>query len=257
MTMHKQLQDVDLLILEADGPINEEGQGYGSVIKTRLAAFHVNAVLVSLVDPPSPLNELPRKPLILSGGMTEVTADIEWVQNAQDFISTTIHTNLQGEREPPVPILGICFGAQLIAECYSPGSVLYLDEPEFGVSQIILEAPTHPLFQGLRKEFTAYAFHYNQIKTQTVSILSYHRHQHTSFIQAFEIPQASTFGVQFHPEFHQKEMKALLRTYKKLVQDHDFQADQLIATLPKVDNSIILQNFYAHYLTSKPRKKSL
>ena len=257
MTKNTQLQDADVIILEADGSINEYGQGYGSVIRTRFASFNVNAILVSLVDPPSPLAELPPKPLILSGGMTEVTADIEWVQNARTFIYNTIKANLQDVREQAVPIFGICFGAQLIAECYSPGSVFYLDEPEFGISQITLESPAYPMFQGVNKEFTAYAFHYNQIKTQNVSILSYHHIGKTNYIQAFEIPQASTFGVQFHPEFHQSEMKALLRTYKDLIHDLNLNVDQIINHLPRIDNSIMLQNFYAHFSTFLNRKKSL
>ncbi|MFQ5819569.1 MAG: type 1 glutamine amidotransferase [Candidatus Heimdallarchaeota archaeon] len=242
------LQNADVIVLEADGKIDENENGYGHVIVKRFADFNINAFLFSLVEQPQKLENLPPKPLILSGGMTGVTTDIDWVIKARELIYKTIKSNQKCGRDNHIPIFGICFGAQLIAECYSKGSVRYLDNPEIGVSRITLDFPSHPLFNGLKKQFNAYTFHYNQIQSQDVSILSSHQYNNNQFIQAFEIPNASTFGVQFHPEFAYEEMITLLRTYKNRIKNLRFKVETIIKTLPRISkNSFILKNFYSHF----------
>ena len=240
-------QEADIIILEADGLIDET-HGYGFSILKRLVEFNLKPALVSIVDNAEVLYQLPRKPLIFSGGMTEVTADVGWVTKAKQFISEAVMGTKKQRGKDRIPILGICFGAQLIAEALIPGSVTYLDDPEIGTSPINLDITDHNLLRGLPSTFIAYSFHYNQIKLSGLKSISSHTHMGHQFLQAFEIPNASTFGVQFHPEFKQKEMRTLLETYRDLIGELGFDVSPIISNLPEItDTPLILKNFYEFY----------
>ncbi|MFX1252186.1 MAG: type 1 glutamine amidotransferase [Promethearchaeota archaeon] len=239
----KDLHNAHVIVLEADGKVDSQ-HGYGYLIAKRLTEFKINAALVSIVENAQILETLPPKPLILSGGMTEVTADIDWIVKTKAFFRERIKFNQEVEKKNRLPTFGICFGAQLLVESYSKGSVKYLDDPEIGITDVPLKVPSHPIFQGYEKQFKGYTFHYNQIKTQKVSVLSSHVHKGHHFIQAFEIPDSSCFGVQFHPELNYEEMKTLLHTYKDLIKNLGLDVDPIIRTLPKIPaNSVILKNF--------------
>jgi GMP synthase (glutamine-hydrolysing) len=242
--------EADIIILEADGLIDET-HGYGFSILKRLNEFDLKPALVSIVDNAEVLYQLPKKPLIISGGMTEVTADVEWVTETKKFVSEVVMTNKNHNLNNRTPILGICFGAQLISEALFPGSVTYLDDPEIGISSITLDLPDHNLFHGLQKTFDAYSFHFNQIKPSGMKSISSHNHMGHQFLQAFEIPNASVFVVQFHPEFKQNEMKKLLETYRELISELGFDVGPIIDDLPEItDTPLILRNFYEFYTSS-------
>ncbi len=240
-------KDADVIILEADGLI-DEAHGYGFSILKRFNDFNLKPSLVSIVDNAEVLYQLPKRPLIFSGGMTEVTADVDWVSEAKNFVSEVVVNNKNMVPNNRTPIFGICFGAQLIAEALVPGSVTYLDDPEIGTSLISLDVPDHNLFYGLQRSFDAYSFHYNQIKPVGLESLSSHTHMGHQFLQAFEIPNASVLGVQFHPEFRQIEMKKLLETYRALIGELGFDVNPILANLPEITNTpLILKNFYEFY----------
>ena len=241
------LEQSDVIILEADGLINTS-DGYGTPIFHALEDYGISASLVPIAHNTDLLLTLPEKPLILSGGMTEATADIEWIRELKAFVLSIIKNNQQSHSNNRQAIMGICFGAQIIAECYRKGSVTYLDDPEIGVSKISLDAQEHSLFSGFSKEFDAYSFHYNQIWSNDVTVLSQHLHMGHRFIQAFEIPDASTVGIQFHPEFSQEQMKRLFETYRELIRNLGFDLQPIIDTLPSITgNRRILKNFYESY----------
>ena len=241
------LEHTDVIILEADGLV-DTSNGYGTPIFQALEDFGITAAVVPISHRTDILQRLPKKHLILSGGMTEVTADIEWIRELKSFILSIIKSNQQSKSNHRQAIMGICFGAQIIAECYSKGSVTYLDDPEIGVSRISLATENHDLFAGFSREFDAYSFHYNQIWSDDVTVLSQHLHMGHRFIQAFEIPDASTVGVQFHPEFTHQQMSRLFETYRELIRNLGFDLQPIIDTLPPISgNRQILKNFYKTY----------
>ncbi len=240
------LEEIDIIILQADGLIDEKN-GYGYPIQNRLNELEITSQIVDIAHNTDILNDLPLKPLIISGGMTEVTSDIDWIIELKSFVRNVIRDNKKNKKQNQ-PVFGICFGAQIIAECYSEGSVLYLEDPEIGISTISLATPDHPIFKEFEREFPAYSFHYNQIWSEDVTILSDHHHKGHHFIQAFEVPNGKALGVQFHPEFKQNEMLKLYQTYEVLIGDLGFDLRPVIESLPPVSgNHLVLRNFYEFY----------
>ena len=139
-------------------------------------------------------------------GLTCVQQPYPWLKIEKAYIRKAIHNNKI--------VVGICLGAQLIAESYDKGSVHYLEDPEVGVSRIKLDISNHPLFTGFKPLFDVYTFHYNQIKSEKLLQISTADFKGNQFVQAFEIPETSIFGTQYHPEFKFNEMSQLLKIYK-------------------------------------------
>lgn len=221
--------------------------GYGYPINERLSSFGVKSEIIPVAENTTILPDLPKKPLILSGGMTEVTADVDWISDLKTYIGKIIKQNqeIPGNAQP---ILGICFGAQIIAESYRMGSVRFLEDPEFGTSRIVLENKDHPLFKGFNNEFDAYSFHYNQIWSDDLRILSKHKHMNHNFLQAFEVPEATVFGLQFHPEFSREQMITLFNTYRNVILEFGFDLQPIIDDLESIEgNENILRNFIDEY----------
>ncbi len=251
MAIKDNLDDSDIIIIEADGKVNPT-KGYGYLIEKRLNELNMNSTIISIVNNAGILYELPPKPLIFSGGMTEVTSDVDWIVKSREFIKDKINSNLKAKKTKKVPMFGICFGAQLLIESYSPGSVTYLEDPEIGTTNVPIDDMTHPLFNGYKKSFQGYTFHYNQIKSEKVHILSSHQHMNHKFIQIFEIPNTSIFGVQFHPELNYDDLVMLVRTYETLIDELGLDVDHILMNLPKIpNNSRIFENFYQLTKTEK------
>jgi GMP synthase-like glutamine amidotransferase len=236
-------QESQVIVLQADGAIDGQ-HGYGHPIRLRLEEYGILAEIVDIPNNADELDTLPPKPIIISGGMTEVTSKTEWIIETKRFLRKQIETNRRNPSAEKRGILGICFGAQLIAEALHPGSVQYLYDPEIGTSHIVLDKPNHPLFQGFENEFQAFSFHYNQIRPESISVISDHHYKGHHFIQAFEIPDSATYGVQFHPEFRRQEFKKLLVTYNTLLEDLGVDLKPILANLPSLQGTErILLNF--------------
>src|SRR5688572_27170815 len=101
-----------------------------------------------------------------------------------------------------VPILGICYGAQYVADTYG-GSVARSDKREYGKANLHLLKPQHPLFEGIPEGSQVWMSHGDSIleipddyellaATESIPVAAY---ASKSGVMAQMI-----CGVQYHPE---------------------------------------------------------
>jgi GMP synthase (glutamine-hydrolysing) len=102
-----------------------------------------------------------------------------------------------------VPVLGICVGHQFLARHFG-GTVGKSGSPEFGRVKLEVDAPDHPLFQGLPMSFTVWESHNDQI-TRLPPDFRPLAHSATCAVQAMAHETRPVFGVQFHPEVEHTE----------------------------------------------------
>ncbi|GAG23693.1 unnamed protein product, partial [marine sediment metagenome] len=118
-------------------------------------------------------------------------------------------------KEYSKPILGICFGFQLI--CYAYGSKLEkLYAEEKGILHIDITIPDK-IFDGLNslKVFENHRWYIKEIKTLIPLAKS------KDGIEAIKHPEKKIYGFQFHPESFIKKTdgKRLIRNFLELCQD--------------------------------------
>lgn len=108
-----------------------------------------------------------------------------------------------------VPILGICFGAQLLAHFFGGTVVRDVQHREKGTYDLDMlpSASGDPLFSSMPKRFAAQCSHQDVIVTLPVGATALARSEDCP-VQAFVMPGA-VYGVQFHPERNRSDFEAL------------------------------------------------
>lgn len=156
--------------------------------------------------------------VIITGSHAMVTDREAWSERLADWLRRAVPMGL--------PVLGICYGHQLLAQALG-GEVADLEpEPEVGTVCVALTPAGRedPLFRGLPQEFPAHASHVQsarRLPAQAVHLAASPQEPN----HAFRIgPRA--WGVQFHPEFDTVSMRAYVERWagKPNYQHRDWSA---------------------------------
>lgn len=148
-----------------------------------------------------PLNIKELSGIILSGGPESVLEDD----------SSSINFNINDLK---VPLLGICYGHQLIAYNVG-GNIKSGNNKEYGLTQIKCNNKSN-LFKGLDKEQEVWMSHGDYIEKLPDEYLV-SASSDSIYISAFESTKRKVFGVQFHPEvIHTKNGLKILDNFISL-----------------------------------------
>ena len=110
------------------------------------------------------------------------------------------------------PILGICYGAQLLAHSHG-GKVQPSNTREYGRAHLEVKNQTHPLFKNIPLNTQVWMSHGDTI-TMLPSNFKIIASTHDVPVGAFEIENEFTFGIQFHPEvYHSEHGKEILENF--------------------------------------------
>tara|TARA_Y100000590_G_C15619102_1_gene976879 strand:- start:702 stop:1385 length:684 start_codon:yes stop_codon:yes gene_type:complete len=166
---------------------------------------------------------------IITGSPRSVYDEEVWMQDLEISIRNAAKINK--------PILGICFGHQLVAKSF--GGVVALNPKgwELGSYPIYLtnEGQTSPLFKGVDNRSIVYESHKDIVSSipKEAIVLASNDKGNQSF-QLFD----SIFGVQFHPEFSIE----IIRKYVSIRSAQGVPVDDPV--LPKSKSShLVLHNF--------------
>lgn len=141
------------------------------------------------VDPPSVAEPDDRSfdGAIISGSQASVYDDAAWIETVADWTRAAIRES--------VPILGVCWGHQLVAAA-TGGTVEPIGRYEIGYRTIEV-TEEDPLFEGMPARFVAFETHSDEVTELPEDAVELARNDCT--VQAFRI--GSAYGVQFHPEY--------------------------------------------------------
>jgi GMP synthase-like glutamine amidotransferase len=115
-----------------------------------------------------------------------------------------------------VPIVGICFGHELIVSTFG-GKLLPLNEKVVGLTEVAVIQP-HTMF-GSYKQFTVYENHQYGVSDvgQELEVLA----KTDMYVAVVKHKKLPIYGFQFHPEHHTDEQfgdEIFLKLFKQLVQ---------------------------------------
>jgi len=131
-----------------------------------------------------------------------------WMAKLADFVR---------DAHERVPVLGLCFGHQLIGKAFGGTLLSYDNWYEVGFNSVTLApaAKDDPLFKGSPETFDALFSHFSYITSNGTSELPitpllYSSDPNNKSLQAFRVGYM-TWGVQFHPEYDQQGVADLVR----------------------------------------------
>jgi GMP synthase (glutamine-hydrolysing) len=174
------------------------GAQYSQLIARRIRECHVYCELLPYHTPLSEI--LARRPrgIVLSGGPDSV------YQEGAPGIDAALF-------EQGVPILGICYGMQLMARQLG-GEVVPGAQREFGKSELRVFSPGG-LFVGLNDHLVCWMSHGDRVDAPPPGFQVTARTENAP-VAAMADPRRRLFGVQFHPEVtHTPWGKELLRNF--------------------------------------------
>ena len=117
-------------------------------------------------------------------------------------------SNIKGK----FPLLGVCFGAQYLAENYG-GQVLPSSTREYGRAILSSVDSSHTISKELTENSQVWMSHGDTIKTIPNNYKIFASTEEVE-VAGFFIEGEQTFGVQFHPEvYHSTEGKILLKNF--------------------------------------------
>lgn len=111
-----------------------------------------------------------------------------------------------------LPLLGVCFGAQYLANNYG-GEVLPSTIREYGRANLSYVDTHHPLTKGISQDSQVWMSHGDTIKEipENFEIVA---STHDVRVAGYHIKGEDTYGIQFHPEvYHSTEGTTLLRNF--------------------------------------------
>src|SRR5690606_25973876 len=99
-----------------------------------------------------------------------------------------------------VPVLGICYGMQLLAHALG-GHVASSTQREYGPADLVAVEPAAALFHGLAAPMKVWMSHGDRIETLPPGFRSLARSVNSPYA-AMGDPERGLYGLQFHPEVH-------------------------------------------------------
>ena len=176
---------------------------------------------------------------IVTGSHDDVTDHTPWIEALAAW--------LQDAMEAGHPILGVCFGHQVLA--YAAGGVItnHPGGQELGTVEITLteEGRNDPLFQGLPATFPVHVNHAQKVQQlpPEAHLLAYNDFEPT---HAFRIRNA--FGVQFHPEYTGEIMRAQIMEQKDRIEKSGRSVKSLLEQVTPPDyGRIVMSNFVGRW----------
>jgi len=165
------------------------GGQYNHLIVRRIAELNQSARLRSMVTPISELQD--GTCVIIGGGPGRIA------------LGGPVSNNIEGIlRKGSLPVLGICYGHQLIAHILG-GKVVEARKPEFGPAT--LEVLVHDtLFEGLPEHFRVWMSHNDEVGMLPPRFVQLARSEDCEF-QAMKDAQGGIYGIQFHVEVEHTE----------------------------------------------------
>lgn len=166
------------------------GSQYTKLIARKVRECHVYSEIIPCTGDLQPLkNDKTLKGVILSGGPMSV-----FVKNAPALSKQII--------ELGVPILGICYGLQLLSHHFK-GNVTEGKTREFGKTKVHISSRS-VILNGLPKQLSVWMSHGDYVKKLPAGFKPTSRSEN-GLISSFESPKNNIYGVQFHPEVNHTE----------------------------------------------------
>ncbi|NOX87922.1 MAG: glutamine amidotransferase [Calditrichaeota bacterium] len=150
--------------------------------------------------------------VIVTGSHAMVTEESDRMKQTAGF--------LQQARERSVPVLGICFGHQLLALAFGGEAGDNPKGDEFGAVKVTLtkEGGKDVLFRDRPSEFSAFMSHRQtvfKLPPGAINLAVTDMDKHAAFF----LPP-SIWGVQFHPEFNERIMSYYLKKHYNIPDSH-------------------------------------
>ena len=156
--------------------------------------------------------------VLITGSAASVNGDWPWVSPLCSFLRLCVSQS--------VPVLGVCFGHQVLAHAMG-GQVSRAASPEVGWVEI-RKMDDGGLLSSLPDAFHCFVSHEDEVSRLPPRAKLLARSEACA-VQAFQLDSAPAWGVQFHPEMSREESERLVRWRADRHPELRMEPEQVIA----------------------------
>ncbi|MDF1664090.1 MAG: gamma-glutamyl-gamma-aminobutyrate hydrolase family protein [Planctomycetota bacterium] len=179
--------------------------------------------------------------VIIMGSPHSVYADLPWLPSALDAVAKLL--------EKDIPVLGVCFGHQMI--CTVRGGQVTKSNRGYEVGTVTLQATAEgladPLFGPLFRdeEMLVNESHGDSVSVLPDDTIILAKNDHDGF-QALRHSE-KVWSVQFHPEIGLAEAKAVMEDYRPSLESKGLNVDNLLESAQETpDARSVIQHFVSY-----------
>lgn len=186
--------------------------------------------------------------VIITGSASTVAHHEPWSVRAGEWLREVAAAS--------IPMLGVCYGHQLIGDVFGGEVGLNPNGREIGILEVNLTdaGQSDPLFEGADSPLWLSLTHNDAVNSPPPGAVVLAYNDHTP-VQAFAIGD-NIRAVQFHPEWEVDAMRFLINERRDAIDSESGagHAQRLIDSLPTThDGRPILRNFLRHWLNFEPQ----
>lgn len=161
--------------------------------------------------------------VVITGSAAMVTDRLDWSEMTAEWLCGAVSSGL--------PILGICYGHQLLAHALGGRVASDPSGREIGTVEVLLDdsAASDLLFGGLPPVFGAQATHEQSVVQAPPGAVRLAESLHPAN-HAFRVGQCA-WGVQFHPEFDDDVMRSYLQARAPALRDEGLNPEALLQSV--------------------------
>lgn len=175
--------------------------------------------------------------LVVSGSSKEVYDDEVWIKQVDKLVKR--------ERRKGTPILGVCFGHQLIAQAFGGRVTENPYGREIGTGEVRLVrglADKDELLVGLPERLRVQQSHKSVVSELPEGAVVLAKNDFG--VQAFRLGQDKVWGVQFHPEVTAEILKKVIKFREKVLTVEGLDAEKIYGQVEEtVEARKVLANF--------------
>jgi GMP synthase (glutamine-hydrolysing) len=141
--------------------------------------------------------------VVVTGSAASMREAPPWVGGALDTLQRALHAD--------IPVLGCCFGHQLLAAAAADDEAVVRrrSEPELGYLEIMRTPQADRVVGALPERFRTFVSHEDEVAPHSAyEILAT---SEACEVHALRVPGRRAWGVQFHVEYPRKEEERILR----------------------------------------------
>lgn len=207
----------------------------------RALAGQLDVTVADVTQAPPPGQPGDWQGVVITGSPAMVSERAAWSEATAAWIAQAVDAD--------VPLLGVCYGHQLLAHAlggqvgYHPGG------RETGTRNVALldSAETDPLFSKLPRQFLAQLTHKQSVLALPPGAVLLGQSDFEAH-QAFRVGN-NAWGVQFHPEFSDQIMKAYLEVQYPDLKQEGLDADTLVKSVRPAPEASRLLQLFAEWVT--------
>lgn len=185
--------------------------------------------------------------VIVTGSAASVTERAAWMLRAEEYLRQAV---AHGQ-----PVLGICFGHQLLAKALGGDVERNPNGREIGTIKVTLLNPDDPLFAGLPGVIEVNATHVDSVTRlpEGAEVLASTDLEPRAAFRSGEW----AYGVQFHPEIDGDVMRGYLEAREQIIRDEGLPFEQIAQGAKDAPHgSTLLRNFVKRVAERKRRNSA-